>query len=108
MTLLYILAGAGLLVALAAARNYLLFRKRGYRIYRHNRDQWVYEEITQGGKEKLVLDGEMLSRGSVLYVPDENVWRVTVPTWARDRRDEILGRVTALGHGDLELNGTPR
>jgi hypothetical protein len=108
VTLLYTLAVLALLVTVAGTWNYILFRKRGYRIYRHNRDQWVYEERTQEGRQSLVLDGEMMSRGpDPLYVPDDTGWRLTVPVWARGRRDEILSRVIALGRGKLKTDATP-
>ena len=107
MTLLYTLAALALLVMVGGARNYILFRKRGYRIYRHNRDQWVYEERTQEGKQSLVLDGEMMSRGpDLLYAPDDAGWRLTVPVWARERRGEILSRVITLGRGKLQIDAT--
>lgn len=104
MTFLYFIAVMGLILAATAARNYVAFRLRGYRIFRRGRDRWVYEERTQSGRQSLVLDGEMMSRGpDLLYVADEAGWRLAAPTWATHRRSEILSRVMALSRGKLRL-----
>jgi len=71
----------------------------GYRIRRCGRDTWVYEERTPGEARHLEFEGEMLAGApSVLYLPTPRGWRNSMPEWARDRRAEIVDRITeALG-----------
>jgi hypothetical protein len=70
--------------------------RRGYRIHKSGRETWVYEETsTTDGARHLAFDGEMLvGMRSVLFVPNAIAWRHSMPEWARERRPEILGRIT--------------
>jgi len=51
----------------------------------------------QKGTEWLSLQIEPMAKGPCrVYVPSECVWRVKAPDWAKDQRDDILSRLTAI------------
>jgi hypothetical protein len=70
---------------------------RGWRVGHRGRDMMFYEERVAGGWQRLDLDGEMLTGRAhhVIYFASAESWR-SYPAWARDRRDEIIGRVTSV------------
>lgn len=51
----------------------------------------------QKGTDWLSLQIEPMAKGPCrVYVPSECVWRVKAPDWAKDQRDAILSRLTAI------------
>lgn len=71
-----------------------LARRRRWRVGHTGRDNMYYEERVNGQWERLEVQGEMLTGRAhhVIYFSSETVWR-DYPDWARDRRDEIIGRI---------------
>jgi len=66
-----------------------------------------YEELQQGAWERIDIDGEMLMGPAhhVIYFATPERW-LTYPAWARDRRDEIIARITSeLRQPDYEYHG---
>lgn len=54
----------------------------------------VYEEFVNGKLLKLKIKLENTEPGHwELFVPTESEWRLNVPEWAMDRRDEIIERI---------------
>jgi hypothetical protein len=87
-------------------------RKRGYRlrcldakirarifgVKRGDRSNWVYEErASQGNNREMHFAREIIANGypaaNEVCVPSEQHWDDAVPSWARNRRSEILGRI---------------
>jgi hypothetical protein len=88
--------GAGIVVLLAAViRRRYQFTRIGYLVNRHGRDQIEYRERSAGAMRSLIIDGELLTKSRVVYVPSEAGWDAKMPPWARGRRDQIVGRVKA-------------
>jgi hypothetical protein len=87
-----------------------LFRrdgKRGWHVGHHGRDQMYYEEFVDGTSRRIPISGEMLvgRPHHVIYFASSEEWR-EYPEWARDRRDEIIGRIKSeLREPDYEYNG---
>jgi hypothetical protein len=66
-----------------------------------------YEELHDGAWERIDIDGEMLMGRAhhVIYFASPDAWRA-YPAWARDRRDEIIARITSeFREPDYEYNG---
>jgi hypothetical protein len=58
------------------------------------KDYWVYEERHGFRDEAIILRMENTEHGRwELWMPDESLWRSTVPGWAQDRRAEIAARI---------------
>jgi hypothetical protein len=69
---------------------------RGWRVGHQGRDQMYYEEWHEGAWQRLEVDGEMLMGPAhhVIYFASPERWR-SYPAWARDRRREIIARITS-------------
>ena len=67
---------------------------RGWRTQRVGRDELVYEELVDGAWKSLPIDGEMLTGASdfAIYFDSAERW-AEYPSWARERRDEIISRI---------------
>ena len=81
--------------------------QRGWRVGHQGRDRMYYEERRNGSWERLDLDGEMLMGPAhhVIYFASAERWQ-TYPAWARDRRDEIIARITSeFREPDYEYHG---
>jgi hypothetical protein len=75
------------------AFRYISFIKKSWRIKGLGRDFVVYEERKNG---EIVFYAELMGRGPikrVVYIPSEDDWNAKSPSWARDRRDEIIKRL---------------
>ena len=70
--------------------------RRGWRVGHEGRDRMYYEELHQGAWDRIDVDGEMLMGRAhhVIYFATPARWR-EYPSWARDRRDEIIARITS-------------
>ena len=81
--------------------------RRGWRVGHVGRDQMYYEELRDGTWERLAIDGEMLMGPAhhVIYFRTPAQWQA-YPPWARERRDEIVGRITSeFRPPDYEYDG---
>ena len=57
-------------------------------------DYWIYEERSGRSVVALMLPLERTDPGTQeLFIPDDEVWRRTVPSWAAERRTEIALRI---------------
>jgi hypothetical protein len=57
-------------------------------------DYWIYEERRGRSVVALLLPLERTDPNlRELFIPDEDMWRKTVPCWAADRRVEIALRI---------------
>jgi hypothetical protein len=66
-----------------------------------------YDELRDGVWERLDIDGEMLMGRAhhVIYFASPERW-LAYPRWARDRRDEIIARITSeFREPDYEYHG---
>lgn len=46
------------------------------------------------GVDKIEIEVEPLqSNTSIVYIPSAEKWKLEMPDWAKNRRDEILGRI---------------
>jgi len=78
--------------------GWLAFRQirfliRGWMILGHGRDEIAYVER---GKGRIVFYAELMGRGRIiriLYLPGEDDWNAKTPSWAQNRRDEIVKRI---------------
>jgi hypothetical protein len=81
--------------------------QRGWRVGHQGRDQMYYEELRDGSWERIDIDGEMLMGPAhhVIYFAAPERWRA-YPAWARERRDEIIARITSeFREPDYEYSG---
>jgi hypothetical protein len=68
--------------------------RRGYFGGRLGRGNWIYEELHDGSLRILTLKAENTEPGRwELFLPADELWRTTVPDWAKDRREEIALRI---------------
>lgn len=69
---------------------------RGWRVGHQGRDRMYYEERHDGSWRRIDIDGEMLIGPAhhVIYFATPSVWQ-KYPAWARDRRVEIIARITS-------------
>jgi hypothetical protein len=69
---------------------------RGWRVGHQGRDRMYYEELHDGVWERVDVDGEMLMGPAhhVIYFASPDAW-LRYPPWARQRRDEIIARITS-------------
>jgi hypothetical protein len=66
-----------------------------------------YEEMRDGAWERIEISGEMLMGRAhhVIYFASPEQWH-QYPAWARDRRDEIIARITSeFREPDYEYHG---
>ena len=68
-----------------------------WRVGHRGRDHVYYEERHQGEWKRIEIEGEMLMGRAhhVIYFTSPERWR-GYPAWARDRRDEIVGRIKSV------------
>lgn len=81
--------------------------RRGWRVGHQGRDRMYYEELHEGAWKRIDIDGEMLMGRAhhVIYFATPERW-LTYPPWARDRRDEIIARITSeFREPDYEYHG---
>lgn len=83
--------------------------QRGYTAGRRVGTAWVYEELHHGEILGIELPLEYAGRGEYdIRVPGEKTWRNTMPAWARDRREEIVGRLgTVFKHSQMHVDPDP-
>ncbi|MBV6522455.1 MAG: hypothetical protein MNPFHGCM_02603 [Gemmatimonadaceae bacterium] len=70
--------------------------RRGWRVGHQGRDRMYYEELHGRRWERIDIDGELLvgvAAHHVIYFETPTRW-LAYPAWARDRRDEIVARIT--------------
>ena len=74
------------------ARRQVQLRQRGWTIIGQGRDQIAYVERNKG---KLIFNAELMGTGPVdrvIHIPTSS-WNTQFPTWAQDRREEIVSRL---------------
>jgi predicted membrane channel-forming protein YqfA (hemolysin III family) len=104
---LVVLAGAAVLLV-GAIRGRYEFNKLGYLVTSHGREQLEYRERSGGVIRSLIIGGELLAKGRVVYIPSETGWNTKMPEWAWGRRDQIIERVKAnVGTKDYEFQEMP-
>ncbi len=82
-------------IILSRVRSSWHLRRQGYRVRWYGRDSFYYEEIEAGQIRRLMICGELMARGPRhVYFPDPDDWQRKMPDWAKDRRDEILNRIS--------------
>jgi hypothetical protein len=75
------------------ARKRALLR-RGFHAGRRVGSHWEYEELHDGEIVALELQLEYVGRGGYdIHIPSEHDWVANMPPWARERREEIVGRL---------------
>ena len=79
-----------------AARPRRADRDRGWRVGHRGRDMLYYEEWRDGAWRRLEISGELLTGPAhhAIYFDSPQRWQ-TYPEWARQRRDEIIARITS-------------
>jgi hypothetical protein len=80
---------------------------QGWRVGHQGRDQMYYEELHDGVWRRIDIDGEMLMGPArhVISFASPGRWQ-EFPEWARDRRAEIIGRITSeFRPPDYEYSG---
>ena len=83
-------------LAYGLRRQYSL-ASRGFWVAGKGRDNIEYQERRNGKIERLTVYGERMAIGPhLVYVPDEESWQLEAPAWARNRRDEIVGRIKLM------------
>ena len=71
------------------ARSFDLWRK-GYFSGRRHGYEWTYYERQGNVDESLTLKVENTEPGHYeIFIPNDSQWRSSVPSWAKDRREEI-------------------
>lgn len=66
----------------------------GFHAGRRVGSHWAYEELHDGFVVTLELPLEYVGRGGYdIHIPSERDWLANMPPWARERRDEIVGRL---------------
>jgi hypothetical protein len=96
----------------ATARKRALVR-RGFHAGRRVGSQWVYEELHDGVVAMLELPLEYVGRGGYdVHIPSEHDWLANMPTWARERRAEIVERLQQVFkrsqmHFDADAESAP-
>jgi hypothetical protein len=84
----------------ATARQRALTR-HGFYAGRRIGARWVYDELHQGLIESLEFPVVYIGRGEYeLILPGDERWRMTMPSWARDRRAEITERLASVFRRD--------
>ena len=70
---------------------------RGFHAGRRVDNHWVYEELRDGEVVTLELPLAYAGRGEFeILIPGEQSWPARVPSWARDRREQILERLNTV------------
>lgn len=70
-------------------------KQKGYFSGRQVNEHWIYEERQGFVTAALVLPVSNTEPGHYeLFIPEDALWRSTVPSWARDRREEIALRIS--------------
>jgi hypothetical protein len=78
-----------------------------WRVGHQGRDRMYYEELRDGVWQRLDVDGELLLGRAhhLIFFASPADWQ-RYPAWARDRRDEIIGRIKSVFHEpDYEYHG---
>jgi hypothetical protein len=87
------LLAAGLVIEGATLRKRQLSRA-GFFTGRRVGSHWVYEELHGDTIAGIELPLDYVGRGEyIVHIPGEADWRANMPAWARERRDEIAGRL---------------
>lgn len=104
------LAGLVVLIGLLVLGRRLGVHRRGYAIRPYKRDLTLYLESGPDETRRLVFDGSLLSDGRrVVYFPSEQTWSALAPSWAQNRREEILGRMRSFSKNlEVEVTETSR
>jgi predicted RNA binding protein YcfA (HicA-like mRNA interferase family) len=77
----------------STARQRALTR-HGFHTGRRVGSHWAYEELHDGVVVALELPLEYVGRGGYdLHIPSERDWLANMPSWARERRAEIVERL---------------
>ncbi len=86
--------GCALLTALHVLRTRYLLHRRGWITRGAGRDQIEYVER---GNRCITFYAELMGRGPVsrVFTIPVTTWDLTLPEWARGRRDEIVARLKA-------------
>lgn len=99
------MGGIGGLIAFWYSADSIEFLVLGYRIRRVTATSWVYEERGPNGALRALPFGYTpLAAGyrppCQVHLPSEHHWDGQMPSWARGRRDEIVGNISReLGAG---------
>jgi hypothetical protein len=76
---------------------------QGWAVVREGRDDIVYIERTGDELRKLTINGE-LGTPHAIFVPSDEEWERSAPSWALGRKGEILARLKAeLNPGRYEV-----
>jgi hypothetical protein len=58
---------------------------------------WRYVSYTEGSNYIHLMIEPMVDEPDLLYVPKEEIWNLTAPIWAKDRKKEIINRIIDFG-----------
>ena len=78
---------------------YNQIRKRGWAARHVGRDTFEYCEMVDGELCRISIDGEMMAGESpahVVYVLTEREWLESMPSWAKQKRSQIIGNLKSL------------
>jgi hypothetical protein len=71
--------------------------RAGYFSGRRVGSHWVYEELHGDLISGIELPLDYVGRGEhIVHIPGAADWRAHMPAWARERREEIVGRLGAV------------
>lgn len=93
-----VIVGLGGLVSFWLISDHIEFFRRGFRMRWVKEGQWLYEERASTGEARL-LPCERVTTGDGYPAPCEvritsaSAWNSRMPSWARNRRQEILQRI---------------
>jgi hypothetical protein len=100
---IYFIGGTALLVAGWCFFQHSLKKRdmqRGWRARDVGPEELCYEEWREGAWQPIQIPGEMLLDHHVIYLA-----RLELPDWAKERRDEIVGRIkSAFRSPDYEYD----
>jgi hypothetical protein len=74
------------------------FRRRGFRVRWVSEEDWLYEERAPTGQSRFlplqrVITGDAYPAPCDVRIAGETAWSSQVPSWAWNRREEILRRI---------------
>ena len=75
-------------------RSIARLHKHGYRLVTREPGCFDYEELAAGQARRFIFESDIMTKGPYrIYMSNPDHWRQRVPEWAKDRREEIVGRV---------------
>ena len=75
------------------------YRQQGWAVAMSGRNSIKYKERVLETDHEIEFSRDIDSIGRILWVPSEERWNRELPSWAMNRRAEILQRIKSTGIG---------